>query len=338
MSEVSFGIVFSYESEEYRPFLMRLLKIGTEQCWPLIVVFNDPRSETLKWVMESLEGEKYSEECGEGFSKIPKLILHTSSKSIGEARNLLVQNCKTDFLYMTDPDVEHRGISLSHWVDESIKLMKSSGLVAAVGGNNLYVSSNSTFSTLQRYFNLAKDKFLLHGGSLQYKQYNQPCEIDHAPTCHVLYRTAALKKIGGFKSEYSFVGEDLELSQRLVVNSYKIYVLPGCEAEQIFAGGITSWLKKMFIYGQAQAFVAKEHSSFQKTAKFKMLMLAKLLAIAWLALLAFFPEIAIAAVALYVVFLTIYLRDLSVAFLALAVHVCYFCGEVRGLLKIAKIV
>jgi GT2 family glycosyltransferase len=92
---------------------------------------------------------------------------------------------------------------------------------------------------------------------------NRPVEksliVDHLPTLNVVYRKKALEKVEGFDPTFTRVGEDMDLSYRLIEAGYELRSNPNMVVEHALRPSLAGWLENMFLYGRGRCFFIKHH-------------------------------------------------------------------------------
>lgn len=83
--------------------------------------------------------------------------------------------------------------------------------------------------------------------------------VEHCPTLNVVYRRSALKDIGGFDPAYTRLGEDLDVSRRLLRAGYELWSEPGMVVEHALRPTLREWLRNMYRYGRGRTFYLKRH-------------------------------------------------------------------------------
>jgi glycosyltransferase involved in cell wall biosynthesis len=83
--------------------------------------------------------------------------------------------------------------------------------------------------------------------------------VEHCPTLNVVYRRSALERAGGFDPAYTRLGEDLEMSRRLVQAGYALWAHPDMTVEHALRPTLRSWLRNMYQYGRGRCFHLKRH-------------------------------------------------------------------------------
>jgi GT2 family glycosyltransferase len=314
MIRVSFGIVFSNESTDCVNNFKSLLAAAQRLGARVQIVFNFAKPETETWVGQCLEDAKRQ---GQDF-----VVRYTQKNSIGLARQMIMNN-SDDYVYMTDPDVEHNPEKLKNWLEQAFLIFQNNANLAAVGGNNDY---NSEDFILKHAFAKLPYFFFLNLNSLQFKEFKKVSKIDHAPTCHVLYRKNHILSIGNFDDAFVCVGEDLDLSIRLSRAGHDICVLPGYSSRQLYEGDFFLWLKKCYLYGQAPILVASKNGGVLKSQRIKIVIIGLVICILNLI---FFEFLVYAAVG-YLLFLSLIFKNVVVGLYGFCTHLAYFLGAVKA--------
>lgn len=171
-------------------------------------------------------------------------------------------------------------------------------------------------------------------------------KVDHLSTCAVLLHTKALEHAGGFKPEFSRVGEDLEMSYRLRRNG-SLWLLSGPIVLHRQDRDWRGWASRMFRYGWGQIEVARYHQEHLKTRKALPLLAAFwVIAVFLLLALGFSAPLKLTLVG-YLGFMLapILLRGIaeskmevafSACWIAVVTHAAYALGMVSGLLRISR--
>ena len=171
-------------------------------------------------------------------------------------------------------------------------------------------------------------------------------KVGHLATCAVLIHTKALEHAGGFKSDFSRVCEDLEMSYRLRRNG-SLWMLSGPVVLHRQDRGWQAWASRMFRYGWGQIEVARYHHEHLKTRKaLPLLAAAWMVAIFVLMAFGFSAPMKLTLVG-YLGFMLapILLRGIadgkmdvafSACWIAVVTHVAYAAGMVSGLLRISR--
>jgi GT2 family glycosyltransferase len=87
-------------------------------------------------------------------------------------------------------------------------------------------------------------------------------EVEHNPSCCVMYKRDAFIKAGGFL-EGLWPGEDVELDYRLKKAGAKIIFNPGAIVYHYRPGDLDSFLKMMSRYGWAQGALVRKYGFFR---------------------------------------------------------------------------
>lgn len=182
-------------------------------------------------------------------SKVKYKILNNDVNNMGLARSKAVEAASYELLLFLDADCRPVG---EDWLInyyskyEELKHRK----IAAIGGENKPPSgvSHPLYSSIC----LLKKYPMLFLGSTQLLVPKSCQRVAHVPTCNVLYVKSAIKDVGGFASDFSRVGEDLDLNMRLTEASWEIYFAEGLLVEHHERESLNSWFSKAFRYGSVQ--------------------------------------------------------------------------------------
>jgi GT2 family glycosyltransferase len=116
-------------------------------------------------------------------------------------------------------------------------------------------------SLLYRAYALLLSTYVGGHDSILNRTLDEHRRVDHCPTLNVVYRRSALERVGGFDPAYTRLGEDLELSRRLVCAGYTLWANPNMAVEHALRPTLRSWLRNMFLYGRGRCFHLKRHPS-----------------------------------------------------------------------------
>ena len=118
-------------------------------------------------------------------------------------------------------------------------------------------------SKFDRAMALAMSTPLAHLGTSQAAQIRGEKTVSHLATAAVLFRRQSVLEVGGFSDQFSRVGEDLELSYRLMrasgANLRRLVLLPRPIVTHHQDQSISAWTARVFRYGWSQCEVARRH-------------------------------------------------------------------------------
>lgn len=244
-----------------------------------------------------------------------------------QARQMALEHCRTDWLGFIDADCRLD----EDWLNKlTQKIRDVSSDVVAIGGP--WKMAGAWKNEYEALFST----FLGHFGLL-YLQPAYSCEkmVRHLPTANIAYRCESVLKVGGFNSKNARVGEDLDLSQRLMDNKLQILFYPDMKIEHFLPARYLSWFYKMSIYGQARGEVLWNYKSFSYVSCIPFCGFLFLIGLFIAA-----PKYFVVLIALYLLMCFLvavtksrHSRVQRVFVLLVATHFFYSVGIVYGLLK-----
>lgn len=172
---------------------------------------------------------------------------------MGQAREDVLQMAQTEWVGFVDADC----LLSQTWKKEVFHIISNlhegtiafGGPLAPGGGRSeLY---QSLFSTFAGSLNSSQVKLFKHSRF-----------VDHLPTANVIYHKPSIIGVGGFSPYFQFVGEDLELSYRILKSKKKILICPCMTIQHFLPVNILDWLKKSFKYGSGRGRVSIFHSDY----------------------------------------------------------------------------
>lgn len=244
VSGVSIGIVFHNEQERISKCLAALLKAyrtyqHTAQALPVEFIFVDNRStdESCRVVEEF---------CIE--NALPYQLSISETNNMARSRNKVLSLCRYQYLVFLDADC----CPADNWLCKYLEVVRDlkTERWAAIGGENF--PPLAEHKTLYHCQNLLKKNPLLFLNSTQLLETEKNKEVLHVPTCNVLYKAEVLKELGGFHDSFVRVGEDLQLSARLIQSEWKIIFAEGLGVEHFDRTDFKGWFLKCLRYGSVQ--------------------------------------------------------------------------------------
>jgi len=241
---ISVGIVFHNEQERISKCLSGLLTayhryMSEPASFPIEFIFVDNRStDDSRRVVEDF--------CLE--NALPHILSFSETNNMARSRNKVLSLCKHQYLLFLDADCRPG----EAWICKYLDLVYEFTDVrwAAIGGENFPpLSENKTLYNCQT---LLKKNPLLFLKSTQLLGADRSQQVLHVPTCNVLYKTEVLQDLGGFDDSFIRVGEDLQLSARLIQNDWKIIFAQGIGVEHFDRTDFKGWFLKCFRYGSVQ--------------------------------------------------------------------------------------
>ncbi|MCC6137049.1 MAG: glycosyltransferase [Bdellovibrionaceae bacterium] len=204
-----------------------------------VVVVNNASSDNTALRIEELK------------SKFTFSTLHRAHNNLGEARQNVIDAAQSEWVGFIDGDclISEKWLAA---VQQMHELMPED--VGAFGGpwrpTGLYKKHyEALFDTPVGSFSLPQ--FAV--GTLE-------VQVAHIPTANIIYKKAAVLSAGGFLSKYAYVGEDLDLSYRLVKKGKKLLMSSALPVDHYLPESLQAWAKKIFTYGRGRMQVAHDHS------------------------------------------------------------------------------
>lgn len=183
--------------------------------------------------------------------------LHREVNNLGAARDQALRLSNSDLLAFVDADVELP----RDWLKTLRNFLADRQNEVCWGvASALSAPQNSSFD---RAMALAMSTPLAHLGTSQAWQLRTERSVRHLATAAVLFRRRRVLEAGGFSDQFSRVGEDLELSYRLMRASgekfRRLVLLPKPIVTHHQDQALGTWAKRVFRYGWSQSEVARAH-------------------------------------------------------------------------------
>jgi len=178
-------------------------------------------------------------------------LITRTENNMGGARADATSAATTPWLVFLDADC---AIS-SEWLFNAFAIVADlPPRAAAVGGPWMPAGPNvelfrALFKTFYGNFNLPQ---ITEGGRARL--------VRHIPTACVIYRREALVSVGNFDPERARVGEDLDMSYRLLSSGWGLLHLPELRFDHHLPESLGGWSKKIFTYGEARIRMALLHN------------------------------------------------------------------------------
>ena len=245
ISEITCGLVIYDEMNDIKrilPLLQRELQpIKTE--W--IFILNHEEAEIRHWTKDWLTTEV--EGCQ---------VIENPSNNLGYARQLILENSRNNYIYMTDPDIELVPKSLMKLIRlaETESVLDSNLKIIGFSGTLIH---KSTITFLQETYDLIQWVAKKIPFSFQIQYHSHLESVDHVPSCHLLLKRDEALQIGGFSPLFKKVGEDLDFTHRAYNLDYRFVFLPTSLAYHNQNVTISKWLYKVFQFGKVQITVQK---------------------------------------------------------------------------------
>lgn len=181
-------------------------------------------------------------------------IVPNPGGSISGNRNRGWRAARHPFIAFLDADC----VAPPHWLRTLLEaLVEDAGSdAAAVGGANVPPASTSPFYDA---LGVMLNTYAGSRGSVQGRVYAEAREVGHLPGLNVLYRRDALEAVGGWDERFGFIGEDEDLSHRLLDQGFRLLYVPGAAIVHRQRGDLRSWARNMFLYGKGRVWLIRRH-------------------------------------------------------------------------------
>lgn len=251
------------------------------------------------------------------------VLTNTLSRGPSQARNIAALRANGLYLAFTDADC----IVDKNWLKELLKpLQGQDRWVVSAGGIQAIPADESAFG--RRFFEFTKKiNFFTDYTRAGSAGMNQ---VNHNPSCNVMYRKDVFLEEKGF-FEGLWPGEDVELDYRLTKKGYKLIFNPRAIVFHYRCDNLRSFLRMMFRYGRAQAFLVKKYGIFRRVHFLPLFTAGALILFLYLLLnhLAFF----ITAVVFVACISFWYVGDVYTLRLAVCAFASWHAGFIKGFLK-----
>lgn len=257
--------------------------------------------------------------------QIPFTLVKRDLNNLAAARNDILKNAKTRWIYMLDADCKLDAATWPHLVQD----WKEDSMIAARAGSQKFCPIHEILFLLDEM----RKSYLGHFGSAQMKSTGDVEFLEHVSTTHILYDKNALDAVGGFNPELSVSAEDLDLSLRLRKKGYHLQFNPKSFLWHDQARTWKDWASKAFRNGIWQTRLAAYNPEILKTRR------------PWPGILLFFVpfipfEILAVGVVAYLVIISILCLKAKIKFvqkiklfgLFVMTHFLYATGEMVGVL------
>jgi len=190
-------------------------------------------------------------------------IIQLEHQGPSKCRNKAVLEAKGDFVAFTDSDC----VVDKDWIRQLMRGFSSDDIVS-VGGSQFSPEDDSYFGKR------VQDCFALSGfigGYFKKRGLANIVEVDHNPSCNVIYRKDIFLKEGGF-DETLWPGEDVDLDYRLKRKGYKLFYNPLAKVYHYRPNSFRKLSSMMFRYGFVQGIIIKRYRLVRKIILFPLLL------------------------------------------------------------------
>lgn len=237
---LSCGIVIYDEVREIQNLLPKLKLELKEYSVEWIFILNHEQAEIRKWISTWVRGQLPEANC-----------IENPSNNLGFARQLVLEKSSSEYIYLTDPDIDIIPGNLK-------KLIQLINTDISDDFNQNYVGFGGTVTHksenlfLQATFDFMSGLSKIIPFSFQIQNHSYLMAVDHLPACHLLLNKKVALKIGGFSSGHSKCGEDLDFTHRAYNHDYRFIFLPSAQVLHWQNLSLAKWYYKMFTLGRVQ--------------------------------------------------------------------------------------
>ncbi len=246
MPAVTIGLVIHNESLNLPGLLQNLEDILIPDSVDILIVDNASTDSTPEIVKKWQDAQT---------RKWKTSIISRRVNNLAEARNDVIQNADTEWIFFTDADCR---LSSESW-QKHLDFIDSPLLtprIAAFGGGNRPCGPKSFMTRGLQTMSL---NGLAHMGSIQLRSPRSTEKVSLLSTCNLMLRTRIAQECGGCDTRFHPVGEDLSLCHRLLDKGYSLLAVPHITVDHYQTQNLKIWSKKMFRYGGAQIKVAQTY-------------------------------------------------------------------------------
>lgn len=182
-------------------------------------------------------------------------VLRFEGEGLAAARDFAWRQTGTPWLAFVDIDCEVQ----PRWAQAAYDALAThtpDSHCGAVGGMN---GVRREGRLLFRAYSVLLSTYVGGHDSILNRRIGAPCRVDHCPALNVVYRRRALEDIGGFDPAYTRVGEDVDVSRRLVRKGYALWADPDMVVLHALRPTLWGWVRRMFLYGRGRSFHLKRH-------------------------------------------------------------------------------
>jgi GT2 family glycosyltransferase len=258
---ITLGLVIRNEERQLPRFFAALSKLPKSEFSEILIADNDSCDGSVALTEELLRQ-----------SGIPGRVLKRSQNSLPDARNQILREAKSDWIYFTDADCE---LQVQSWKNLKNAAETAAMGTAAVGGGN---RPPGQISFIDRGVVAMSLNWWSHMGSIQIRPPLGAAMVSLLSSCNLLLRKSAALSVSGFDERFKIVGEDLSLCLRLREAGWQLQCVPEADVLHWQDRGLWNWCCRMFFYGEAQVRVARfypRHFAGVRGLQFAALLMVK---------------------------------------------------------------
>lgn len=182
-------------------------------------------------------------------------VLHEDEGTISYAREIGVREANGEYIAFTDADC----VVGNNWLKKLVETIESHENVAGVGGPNVTPDDDTTFAKAVGDF---FEVFSRVGARYGYTN-DEITEVEHNPTCNVLYKRDVIKEVGGFNEQLVTV-DDEEMDFRIRNNGYKLLFRPDAVVDHYRRPTWRRFIKMASTYGYGRGQAIRLHPELGK--------------------------------------------------------------------------
>jgi GT2 family glycosyltransferase len=177
-------------------------------------------------------------------------LIERRENNMGAARAEAVMAARTDWLAFLDADC----VVDDAWMSKALATVTEvSPRVAAFGGPWIPAGEN------EKLFRSLFKTFFGHFNMPQIQNVERARLVRHIPTACVVFRRADLLAAGNFDERRTAVGEDLDMSYRLLSRGHALMLVPDLRFQHYLPAKLGCWVRKIRKYGDARIRAAVQH-------------------------------------------------------------------------------
>jgi len=238
-----------------KPFISVIIPARNEEstigkCLDSLKNLNYPK-ELLEFIIINDGSTDKTQDIAESYNVN---VIKTEGVGPSAARNIGIEQAKGELVAFTDADC----IVDKEWINQLLLGFNYDNIIG-VGGEQKSPPDEIWFGrVVQDYLKLMG--FI--GGYT--KSHKKITEVDHNPTCNVIYKKAVLEEVGGFLKGL-WPGEDVELDYRIKKRGYNLAYNPDAVVFHYRPKTLMRFARMMQKYGQwAGGYLIKKYGFFRK--------------------------------------------------------------------------
>lgn len=272
-------------------------------------------------------------------AQIPVRIYDNPKRNVSSGRNIGWRNSSASYVAFTDADC----IAPSDWLQKLypaiIDYEKKNLNPVAVGGGNYPPDTYYFYRLLKLLFQSP----LGNRKSAQTEQYALNRQVNHLPTCNILYNRNAIQNVNGFDEIcFSSAGEDEDLNCRLTKVGFNLFFIADCAVIHYQRNSFRSWISNMHLYGYSRFKLMKVHKELRNPKDLLVLLLPIAICSLIFTAQSCFAAIPfvfyITIIVLHSLFISIRNKKVTYVFQMMALffvtHFFYASGLIRGIVKL----